>query len=55
MIFEVEKKKVFASDVGSSFDPKKETLIILHGSGQSHVVWSLADQYLSDEGFVNGK
>ena len=51
MIFEVEKKKVFASDVGSSFDPKKETLIILHGSGQSHVVWSLADQYLSDEGF----
>ena len=51
MIFEVEKKKVFASDVGNSFDPKKETLIILHGSGQSHVVWSLTDQYLSNEGF----
>ena len=51
MIFEVEKTKVFASDVGNSFDPKKETLIILHGSGQSHVVWSLTDQYLSNEGF----
>ena len=29
----------------------KETIIILHGSGQSHVVWSLTDQYLSDQGY----
>ena len=51
MIFEVEKKKVFSSDVGRSFDEKKDTLILLHGSGQSHVVWSLTDQYLSDQGY----
>ena len=51
MIFEVEKKKVFSSDVGQSFDKKKDTIILLHGSGQSHVVWSLTDQYLSDQGY----
>tara|TARA_Y100000590_G_scaffold391708_1_gene468590 strand:+ start:4350 stop:5126 length:777 start_codon:yes stop_codon:yes gene_type:complete len=51
LILEVEKKKVFTSDVGQSFDKKKHTIILLHGSGQSHVVWSLTDQYLSDQGY----
>ncbi len=51
MIFEIDNKKVFSSDVGQSFDKNKPTLILLHGSGQSHVVWSLTDQYLSDQGF----
>tara|TARA_B100002051_G_scaffold268576_1_gene298628 strand:- start:1023 stop:1799 length:777 start_codon:yes stop_codon:yes gene_type:complete len=51
LIFEIDKKKVFSSDVGQSFDKNKTTIILLHGSGQSHVVWSLIDQYLSDQGF----
>ena len=51
MIFEVENKKVFSSDVGQPFNKSKDTIILLHGSGQSHVVWSLTDQYLSDEGY----
>jgi len=51
LIFEVENKKVFSSDVGRSFDKNKHTLILLHGSGQSHVVWSLTDQYLSEKGY----
>ncbi len=51
MIIELENKKVFSSDVGQSFDKNKQTIILLHGSGQSHVVWSLVDQYLSDEGY----
>ena len=51
MIFEVDKKKVFSSDVGKKFDKNKTSIILLHGSGQSHVVWSLTDQYLSDEGY----
>ena len=51
MILEVENKKVFASNAGQSFDKKKETIILLHGSGQSHVVWSLTDQFLSDIGY----
>ena len=51
MIFEVENKKVFSSDIGQTFDKKKHTIILLHGSGQSHVVWSLTDQYLADQGY----
>ena len=51
MIVEVEKKKVFASDAGQSFDKNKETIVLLHGSGQSHVVWSLTEQYLSSQGY----
>ena len=46
MIFEVENKKVFSSDIGQTFDKNKHSIILLHGSGQSHVVWSLTDQYL---------
>ena len=51
MIFEVDNKKVFSSDIGQTFDENKHTIILIHGSGQSHVVWSLTDQYLADEGF----
>ncbi len=51
MIINVENKKVFSSDVGQAFDKKKPSIFLLHGSGQSHVVWSLTDQYLSDQGF----
>ena len=51
MIIEVENKKVFASDAGQSFDKNKETIVLLHGSGQSHVVWSLTEQYLSSQGY----
>ena len=51
MILEVENKKVFASNAGQSFDKKNETIVLLHGSGQSHVVWSLTDQFLSDIGY----
>ena len=51
MLLEIDSKKVFSSDVGKTFDKNKESIILLHGSGQSHVVWSLTDQYLSDEGY----
>ncbi len=51
MITEIKKKKIFSNDVGYTFDKKKPTIILLHGSGQSHVVWSLTDQFLADKGF----
>ena len=51
MIFEVENKKVFASGIGISFDKKKHTIILIHGSGQSHIVWSLTEEYLSNQGY----
>ena len=51
MFIELQNHKVFSSDVGQSFDNNKHTIVLLHGSGQSHVVWSLIDQYLVDEGY----
>ena len=51
MITEIKKKKIFSTDVGYVFDKKKPTIILLHGSGQSHIVWSLSVQYLADQGF----
>ena len=47
----VDNKKVFFSDTGENYDSKKKTIILLHGSGQSHVVWSLTTQFLSDQNF----
>ena len=51
MIFEVGNKKVFSSDVAQTVDKNKHTIILIHGSGQSHIVWSLTDQYLVDQGY----
>ncbi len=47
----IDNNNVFSQDTGNSFDFKKETIILLHGSGQSHVVWSLTSQYISDQNY----
>ena len=49
MEFLVDDKKVFSMDTGETFNKEKHTIILLHGSGQSHVVWSLTTQFLSDQ------
>ena len=41
MIFQIENKNIHASDAGQGIDPNKQTLVFLHGSGLSHIVWSL--------------
>ena len=46
-----ENKKIFASGIGISFDKKKHTIILIHGSGQSHIVWSLTEEYLTNQGY----
>ena len=51
MIFKVDNKNVFASDSGQGIDKNKETIIFLHGSGLSHIVWSLIEQYLSNQNY----
>ena len=51
MIFEIDKKKVFISDAGQGIDKNKDTLVLLHGSGLSHIVWSLTEQYLSNQNY----
>ena len=51
MIFEIENKSVHASDAGQGIDKTKDTIILLHGSGLSHIVWSLTEQFLSNKNF----
>ena len=51
MIFELENKSVHASNAGRELDYKKETIIFLHGSGLSHIVWSLVEQFFSTKNF----
>ena len=51
MIFELENKSVHASNAGQELDYKKETIIFLHGSGLSHIVWSLVEQFFSSKNY----
>ena len=51
MIFHIDKQNVFASDAGRGIDKNKETIAFLHGSGLSHIVWSLMEQYLSNQDY----
>ena len=51
MIFEINNKKIHASDSGQGIDDSKETIVFLHGSGLSHIVWSLTEQFFSNKNF----
>tara|TARA_B100001769_G_scaffold272974_1_gene268302 strand:+ start:782 stop:1558 length:777 start_codon:yes stop_codon:yes gene_type:complete len=51
LIFQVEKQNVFASDAGKGINKNKHTIVLLHGSGLSHIVWSLTEQYLSNQNY----
>ena len=51
MIFQVENKNVHASDAGQGIDPKKQTIVCLQGSGMSHIVWSLTEQFFANQNF----
>ena len=51
MIFDIDNKNYFASDAGQGIDKNKDTIVLLHGSGLSHIVWSLIEQYLSNQNY----
>ena len=51
MIFQINNKKIYASDSGQGIDFQKETIVFLHGSGLSHIVWSLTEQFFSNKNF----
>jgi pimeloyl-ACP methyl ester carboxylesterase len=51
LYFSIDNNKVFSMDLGENFNEKKHSIILLHGSGQSHVVWSLTAQYFSSENY----
>ena len=48
MIFQIENKSAYASDAGKGIDKSKDTIVFLHGSGLSHIVWSLTEQFFSN-------
>jgi len=51
LIIKIDNKSVYASDAGQGVDLNKKTIVFLHGSGLSHVVWSLLEQYFSIKNF----
>ena len=51
MKFKVNNKEVFASTGGRPFDEKKPLIVFIHGSGLSHIVWSLHEQFYASQGF----
>ena len=51
MIFEINQKTVFASDSGQGIEKNRETIVFLHGSGLSHIIWSLTEQFFSSKKF----
>ena len=51
MIFQLENKDIHASDSGQGIDTNKDTIVFLHGSGLSHIVWSLVEQFFSSKNY----
>ena len=51
MIFQLENKNIHASDSGQGIDINNDTIVFLHGSGLSHIVWSLAEQFFSSKNY----
>ena len=51
MIIKIENKSVYASDAGQGLNISKDTIVFLHGSGLSHIVWSLTEQFFSNKKF----
>ncbi|MDA9710461.1 alpha/beta hydrolase [Candidatus Pelagibacter sp.] len=51
MIFQLENKNIHVSDSGQGIDINKDTIVFLHGSGLSHIVWSLAEQFFLSKNY----
>ena len=51
MKFKVNGVEVFASTGGRPFDKKKPLIVFVHGSGLTHIVWSLHEQFYASHGF----
>jgi len=51
LIITIQNKSVYASDAGKGINNSKDTIVFLHGSGLSHIVWSLSEQFFSNKNF----
>ena len=43
----INKRKVFIATGGKEFDANKPALIMLHGAGMDHTVWSMQARYFA--------
>ena len=51
MNLEVDNKIVFISTGGMDIEKSKPTILLMHGSGLTHIVWSLHEQFYASQGF----
>ena len=42
---------MFISTGGMDIDKSKPTILLMHGSGLTHIVWSLHEQFYASQGF----
>ena len=42
---------MFVSTGGLAFDKEKPSILLMHGSGLTHIVWSLHEQFYASQGF----
>ena len=42
---------MFISTGGMDIDKSKPTILLMHGSGLTHIVWSLHEQFYASHGF----
>ena len=42
---------MFVSTGGIDFDKEKPSILLIHGSGLTHIVWSLHEQFYASQGF----
>ena len=47
----INKQKVFIATGGKDFDANKPALVMLHGAGMDHTVWSMQARYFAHHGF----
>ena len=46
-----DEANVYFSEAGQGIEKSKNTIVFLHGSGLSHIIWSLTDQFFSSKNF----
>jgi len=51
LIISIQNKNVHVSDAGQGIKNSKDTIVFLHGSGLSHIVWSLTEQFFSNKNY----
>jgi len=47
----VEGVNIFAATGGCAFDPKKPTVVFVHGSGLDHRSWALQSRWFAFHGY----